>query len=157
MSAGAHLVEVHNALRTELAQLQDLVGQVERGIADAGAIRSHLNTMSLRQNNWTLGAYCASYCRIVTGHHGLEDHSVFPHLRARLPELAPVLDRLQDEHVVIAGLLDGLDQALIALVSRPDGIGEMRVALGELSDTLLAHLSYEEGELVDPLDHHGFY
>ena len=32
-----------------------------------------INTMTMRQNNWTLGAYCESYCRIVTGHHTLED------------------------------------------------------------------------------------
>ena len=50
--------------------------------------------MSLRQNNWTLGAYCQSYCGFVNGHHTLEDASVFPHLRRAEPDAAPVLDRL---------------------------------------------------------------
>ena len=43
--------------------------------------------MTMRQNDWTLGAYCASYCRVVTGHHSLEDAEVFPHLGARTPAL----------------------------------------------------------------------
>jgi hypothetical protein len=156
-AAGQHLVDIHNALRAELGQLYDVIGQVARGIVDAGTARSMINTMTLRQNNWTLGAFCESYCRIVTGHHSLEDRSVFPHLRAREPRLAPVLDRLHEEHEVIADVLDRVDRALVALVTRPGGIDELRGAVDLLSDTLLSHLSYEERELVQPLSQHGFY
>ena len=46
---------------------------------------------TLRQNRWALGAYCASYCRILTGHHTLEDDAMLPHLRASDPRLAPVV------------------------------------------------------------------
>ena len=42
----------------ELAQVRDLVEQVERGQVDVGAARSMINTMTLRQNSWTLGTYC---------------------------------------------------------------------------------------------------
>ena len=38
--------------------------------------------MTMRQNDWALGAYCQSYCRLVTTHHTIEDQSMFPHLRA---------------------------------------------------------------------------
>ena len=40
---------------------------------------------------------------------------------------------------------------MVALVSEPDGIKELRAAVDLLSDTLLSHLSYEERELVEPL------
>jgi hemerythrin-like domain-containing protein len=113
--------------------------------------------MALRQNNWTLGAFCESYCRIVTGHHSLEDRSVFPHLRRAQPELAPVLDRLRDEHEVIAGVLDRVDRALVALVSGPDGLAEVRAAVDLLTDTMHSHLSYEERQLVEPLARFGYY
>jgi alkanesulfonate monooxygenase SsuD/methylene tetrahydromethanopterin reductase-like flavin-dependent oxidoreductase (luciferase family) len=156
-AAGQHLVDIHDALRAELAQLHDVIEQVARGIVDAGQARSLINTMTLRQNNWTLGAFCESYCRIVTGHHTLEDRSVFPHLRTREPRLAPLLDRLHEEHEVIAGVLDRVDRALVALVSRPDGLVELQGAVGLLSDTLLSHLSYEERELVEPLAQYGYY
>ncbi len=124
---------------------------------DAGAARSHINTMTMRQNKWTLGTYCESYCRIVTAHHGLEDQSVFPHLARRDPALKPVIDRLKEEHLAIHDVLEGVDQALVAFVSVPDGMADLRAAVDLLSDTLLSHLSYEERELVEPLARVGFY
>ena len=101
----------------ELAQLFDLIDQVEAGTLDAGAARSLINKMTMRQNDWALGAYCQSYCRVVTTHHTIEDQSMFPHLRASDHALAPVIDRLEEEHHVIAGVLDEVDRALVAVVS----------------------------------------
>lgn len=159
-----HLVEVHDHLRSELTQLQEVVDQVRQGHLSVGQARSVLNTMSMRQNNWTLGAFCESYCRIVTNHHTLEDRSVFPHLRRAEPSIGPVLDRLQEEHEVIHELLDAVDRALVGLVS-VDGYGtdgrealdELSNSIEELADNLLAHLRYEEEELFGPLARHGFY
>jgi alkanesulfonate monooxygenase SsuD/methylene tetrahydromethanopterin reductase-like flavin-dependent oxidoreductase (luciferase family)/iron-sulfur cluster repair protein YtfE (RIC family) len=156
-ATGRHLIDVHDALRAELEQLHDVIGQVQRGIIDAGRARSLINTMTMRQNTWTLGAFCESYCRIVTGHHSLEDRSVFPHLRRRDQRLAPVLDRLAEEHEAIAEVLDRVDRALVAMVTRPDGMAQLAGAVDLLDDVLLSHLSYEERELVEPLARLGFY
>jgi alkanesulfonate monooxygenase SsuD/methylene tetrahydromethanopterin reductase-like flavin-dependent oxidoreductase (luciferase family) len=161
-----HLVDIHDHLRGELATVRDLVDQVRRGAVPVGAARSVINTMTMRQNNWTLGAYCESYCRIVTGHHSLEDHSVFTHLRRSEPDLGAVLDRLQEEHVVIHDVLDQVDDALVGLVGAPAygtdehgataALDELQRAIDLLTDTLLSHLSYEERELIEPLARHGF-
>ena len=63
--------------------------------------------MTMRQNNWTLGAYCESYCRIVTGHHTLEDRSVFPHLRrSRARRSARCSTGSSEEHDVIHDVLE---------------------------------------------------
>ncbi len=114
-----HLVEIHDHLRSELTRLHGLVDEVRRGRADGGRGRgSEVHAMSLRQNNWTLGAYCQSYCGFVNGHHTLEDASVFPHLRRAEPDVAPVLDRLHEEHLVIHHLLDDVDRRWSALVRR---------------------------------------
>ena len=94
-----------------------MLDQVRTGHLTVGAARSVVNTMTMRQNNWTLGAYCESYCRIVTGHHTLEDRSVFPHLRRSEPGLGPVLDRLEAEHDVIHDVLEQFDRALVQLVA----------------------------------------
>lgn len=150
-ATGAHLVQIHDGLRAELAQIHDLIEQVAAGEIDAGAARSHINTMTMRQNRWTLGVYCESYCRIVTTHHTIEDQSLFPRLRARDPRLGPVVDRLEQEHHVIHDVLEGVDQALVAYVGSPDGLTELREAVNLLTDALLSHLSYEERELVEPL------
>ncbi|GAB3442022.1 hypothetical protein GCM10027517_18690 [Phycicoccus ginsengisoli] len=154
--AGAHLVEVHDGLRGELARLRDIVEQVVAGEEQAHRARNAINELTMRQNNWALGAYCQQYCRFVTGHHGLEDRSVFPHLRRSDPALTPVLDRLEREHLVIHDVLEQLDDALVGLVSGASGTTELRRVVDRLSQTLLEHLSFEEDELVPALDRYGF-
>jgi alkanesulfonate monooxygenase SsuD/methylene tetrahydromethanopterin reductase-like flavin-dependent oxidoreductase (luciferase family) len=155
-AAPQHLIDVHDALRSELTRLRDIVEQVAHGRTTVGSARSAINRMTLRQNNWTLGAYCEQYCRVVTGHHTLEDISVFPHLR-RVEGAGPVLDRLHKEHEVIADLLDHLDRALVGLVADEDaGTEQLREVLDLVTDALLSHLSYEERELLHPLAQAGF-
>jgi hypothetical protein len=154
---GGHLIEVHDHLRAELARVRDLVRQVREGAADAASARSAINEMTLRQNDWSLGAYCASYCRFVTGHHMLEDEAVFPHLRASEAGLGPVLDRLTDEHKIIHRVLNDVDQALVDHLRNPADFTGLQQAVDVLTDTLLSHLAYEEAQLVEPLARHGFY
>ncbi|WP_131104339.1 LLM class flavin-dependent oxidoreductase [Ornithinimicrobium sufpigmenti] len=163
LAAPQHLIDIHDHLREELTRVRQVVDQVRDGHLQVGQARSIINTMAMRQNTWTLGAFCQSYCRVVTGHHTLEDRSVFPHLRRAEPGVAPVLDRLEEEHEVIADVLDRLDRALVRLADE-EGYGvQGRQALDELSrsvdlltDTLLSHLSYEERELAGPLARQGF-
>ncbi len=156
-AAGQHLIDVHDMLRRELSQVRDIVDQVAAGQLTAGTARARVNEMTMRQNNWTLGAYCESYCRIVDQHHTLEDRSVFPHLRRSEDGLAPVVDRLEEEHRVIHEVLERVDRALVTLVSEPGRVDEVQSAVDLLTDTLLSHLSYEERELVEPLARHGYY
>jgi hypothetical protein len=159
LSTVDHLVAIHDHLRGELDRLGDLVGQVRRGLLTAGEARAGVHELTLRQNNWTLGAYCQSYCGFVNGHHGLEDASVFPHLRRAEPAVTPVLDRLHAEHEVIHGLLDAVDRSLVALVRDADAaaLDGVEQAIEALGDRLLSHLAYEERELRGPLARHGFY
>ena len=146
------LVAVHDHLRGELSQLREMIGQVAAGSLDPGTARSEIAKLTMRQNQWTVGAYCESYCRLVGMHHTLEDQALFPGLRSLDQRLAPVVDRLHAEHLVIAGVLERVDAALVALVTSPaTGMSELRSAVDLLTDTLLSHLSYEEGELVEPL------
>jgi hypothetical protein len=146
------LVAVHDHLRGELSQLREMIGQVAAGSLDPGTARSEIAKLTMRQNQWTVGAYCESYCRLVGMHHTLEDQALFPGLRSLDQRLVPVVDQLHAEHVLIAGVLERVDAALVALVTSPaTGMSELRSAVDLLTDTLLSHLSYEEGELVEPL------
>ena len=154
---GQHLVDVHDMLRRELAELRDVVGQVRDGRLSAGDARSALNEMALRQNDWTLGAFCSRYCRVVAQHHSLEDDSIFPHLRRQDGDLEPVIDRLAEEHLVIHDAIEAVDKALVEHMNHPDDSAPLQEAIDRLTDTLLSHLSYEEVELVEPLARLGFY
>ena len=156
-AAGQHLIDVHDQLRAELTEVRSLVRQVRDGAISAGAARSVINELTMRQNNWTLGAYCSSYCRIVTQHHSLEDEGIFPHLASAEPALEPVIDRLAEEHLVIHEVLEGVDRALVALVAKPGDVSGLEEAVNLLSDVLLSHFAYEEQQLVEPLARHGFY
>jgi hypothetical protein len=151
-AAAQELAAVHNHLRGELSQLREMIGQVAVGSLDPGTARSEIAKLTMRQNQWTVGAYCESYCRLVGMHHTLEDQALFPGLRSLDQRLAPVVDRLHAEHLAIAGVLERVDAALVALVTSPaTGMSDLRSAVDLLTDTLLSHLSYEEGELVEPL------
>jgi hemerythrin-like domain-containing protein len=154
---GQHLIDVHDMLRRELEELRKLVGQVRDGALSAGDARSALNEMAMRQNDWTLGAFCSRYCNTVARHHGLEDEAVFPHLASADATLTPVIDRLADEHLVIHDAIEGVDRALVAHINDRDDFAPLQRALDLLTDTLLSHLSYEEHELVEPLARLGFY
>jgi alkanesulfonate monooxygenase SsuD/methylene tetrahydromethanopterin reductase-like flavin-dependent oxidoreductase (luciferase family) len=145
------LIRVHDHLRGELTQLRDMIVQVAAGSLDPGAARSAINALTVKQNEWTLGAYCQSYCRFVGMHHTLEDTAMFPDLRRADSRLAPVVARLSEEHEAIAGILTRIDSALVSMVRDPAAISEVQAAVDLLTDALLSHLSYEERQLVEPL------
>ena len=154
---GQHLVDVHDYLRRELDQVRDIASQVAEGILSAGAARSEINGMTMRQNEWTLGAYCAAYCRTVAGHHGMEDAQIFPHLRRADAGLVPVIDRLEAEHRVIHEVLEDVDAVLVRFIGQPGDVSELQQVVDVLTDVLLSHLSYEENQIVEPLARVGFY
>ena len=84
---------------------------------------------------------------------------MFPSLSASAPSLQPVLDRLEAEHLVIAGVLERFDRALVDLVREDEttavpiggGINEIGELATELGQILLSHLAYEEDELAEGL------
>lgn len=154
---GQHLIDVHGMLREELQRVHDVIAQVKSGALSVAGARSALNETALRQNNWELSAFCATYCSHITQHHGLEDAQIFPHLRRSDPGLVPVVDRLQEEHVIIHEVVEGVDRALVNLVRSDGDFTALQEAMDLLSDALLSHLAYEEQQLVEPLARFGFY
>lgn len=157
------LVQIHDHLRGELTQIRQAADEVGAGVLRPEQARDLINRMTMRQNRWTLGSFCAAYCRVVTIHHTIEDTSMFPALAAVAPELDPVLDRLAAEHEVIADVLDRFDRALVLLVAEgragdpaadqltAEGPARISRLAAELSDLLLSHLAYEEDQLEQGL------
>ena len=145
------LVQIHEHLRRELRQLQDAVEAVAGSHIDPAAARGIVNQLSLRQNDWSLSAFCASYCRIVGLHHTIEDQHLFTQLGRADPELKPVLTRLGEEHEVVAELLFDLDEALVAMIADAGRMADVRRAADRLAAALLSHLAYEEEELLEPI------
>jgi alkanesulfonate monooxygenase SsuD/methylene tetrahydromethanopterin reductase-like flavin-dependent oxidoreductase (luciferase family)/hemerythrin-like domain-containing protein len=148
-SRGAQaLVYFHDNLRRELEEIRGVIDQVAAGHANPLSARSLINRMSMRQNYWSLGAFCAQYCRVVTVHHTIEDQRLFPDLRSRDAGLGAVLDRLGEEHESIAGILTRLDEALVGMVGDDTQLAVVRAETERLAEALLSHLDYEEDELL---------
>jgi hypothetical protein len=154
--AAKQLIDVHNLLRSELSELRSILQQVRDGALLAADARSALNEMTLRQNDWTLGAICTRYCGVVAQHHSVEDMAVFPHLTASEPRLKSVIERLMEEHLVIHDAIQEVDGALVQHMARPADHESVQRAIDYLTDAVLSHLAYEEQELVEPLTRFGF-
>jgi hemerythrin-like domain-containing protein len=142
------LVAIHDQLRQELAQLLEALEQLRAGAVDPRAMRSLVNRMTMRQNYWSVGAFCATYCRILTLHHTIEDQRLFRDLGEHDASLAPVLERLSEEHEVIAEVLERLDRSLVAMVDDAAHLESVRRDAVALQEVLLSHLAYEEDELL---------
>ncbi|MFI7668732.1 nitroreductase/quinone reductase family protein [Nocardia sp. NPDC049526] len=127
---GDHLRTVHEQLRRDLAT-------VRAQLDDSSEIPS-LPT--------DLRAHCVAFCGALHEHHTNED-GVFPALVRRHPELAPVVERLQREHGVVATALAELQQ----LLNSADA-ARLRTEFDRLADELETHFSYEEDELVTTLN-----
>jgi len=155
-AAAQHLVDIHDHLRAELDGVRTLVARVLAQVVSPADARSQINVMTMRQHSWSLGAYCQSYCRLLTGHHSLEDAAMLPYLKEAEPDLGPVVDRLEAEHQVVHEVLEEVDRALVRFVGDPSRGDELQEAVDLLTDTLLSHLSYEEHQLVEPLARHGY-
>jgi hemerythrin-like domain-containing protein len=145
------LVAVHAHLRSELEQIRDVVAEVAAGHSTAAVARSLINEMSMRQNYWSLGAFCATYCRVLTIHHTIEDSNLFVDLKSRDAELAPVIERLSEEHEVVAAVLTRLDAAMVAMVDDAQHLSRVQTEVERLTEILLSHLDYEEEELLGPI------
>lgn len=145
------LLAIHQHLRQELVRLREVIEEVREGRSTAADAHSYLNAMTMRQNYWTLGAFCAAYCRVVSVHHAIEDQHLFADLKAADQSLGPILERLRHEHEGIAKVLGEVDAALVAMVEDEKGLDDTQAAVDHLSDSLLGHLRYEEDQLLEPI------
>jgi deazaflavin-dependent oxidoreductase (nitroreductase family) len=136
---GDELVRIHRGLRQELAELLASVDDHVAGQQPAAWPPALDRRLSER---------CLSFCQAVHDHHSNETGRGFPLLEERFPGLAPVLERLRQEHDVLAGLRDRF-QSTLSGAGRP---GEVRAELRGLAAEMEAHFDREERQLVPALN-----
>ncbi|MBB4932992.1 deazaflavin-dependent oxidoreductase (nitroreductase family) [Lipingzhangella halophila] len=141
---GDTLVEVHAELRRDLAALLDAAEEyasggsptLEHPVPDVGN--------QLRDR-------CVFVCGSLHHHHAGEDGRGFPLLEERYPDLAPVVQKLRDEHVVVAGLKDEVQQAAKKIGTDGDAV-QVRDRIRRLVTELEEHFDREERHLVSALN-----
>lgn len=88
-------------------------------------------------------------------HHPIEERILFGALRARCPETAELIERLEGQHADGKRLIDTLDETLKAFDSGfPEGFEELRAAVGVYVDFQRQHISLEERELIPAAREH---
>ncbi|PRX98973.1 nitroreductase/quinone reductase family protein [Allonocardiopsis opalescens] len=134
----AELVRIHAGLRAELARLREAAEAPEADGAAGASARLDLR------------GHCLTYCEHLHAHHGGEDAAGFPIVLRHFPELEPAIERLREEHRVVAKLTAEL-RALVEGAAAADPV-RLRADLGVLAARLEEHFDHEERELLAALE-----
>lgn len=143
---GDFLVESHDWLRGELT---DLRRQVDGLIAGGEAAPLTAGAPDLGTQ---MRAHCLDFCAALTRHHTGEDRGGFPLLAHRFPGLAPVVERLAAEHVVVARLQARLRDLVDSYGSGGTDLPALRLHLEDIAGRLEAHYRHEEQTVVEALN-----
>lgn len=92
--------------------------------------------------------FCHGFCTALTGHHQGEDRELFPAIAAEHPELRETLRKLEQDHAMIAGLLDSLQTA----TEQDDPPERLRPHVEGIAAIMESHFRYEERQLLAVLD-----
>ncbi|MEU7294867.1 nitroreductase/quinone reductase family protein [Streptomyces exfoliatus] len=143
-----HLVTVHTELRAELAALREGLRSTAGAVTDPPDSADATGTVA-RDNpppGRRLARHCLTFCGALHAHHHNED-SAFDLLEREFPELSGSLDRMREEHKVVARTVEELE-ALLASGAAP---AALRAEVDRLATRLEEHFTYEEAHLVPAL------
>lgn len=92
--------------------------------------------------------HCTSFCAALDRHHTGEDAALFPALRRAHPELAAAVDKLVEDHGMIAGILHRVRELTAA------GLGGDAVLreFDGLAAIMESHFRYEERTIGAAVD-----
>jgi deazaflavin-dependent oxidoreductase (nitroreductase family) len=142
---GDWITEVHAWLREELEMLRTQAEQMIEGSVDT----IERTPPDLAQQMRT---HCLSFCGALKKHHGGEDMAMFPMLAKQFPALAPALAQLGEEHKVVAGLQDAIQELVDGFFPGESDPVHLRAELERLANQLESHFRYEEDTIVTALN-----
>ena len=92
---------------------------------------------------------CGQGCQMLTMHHNIEEHHLFPEIEGKAAPFTALIARLREEHKVVHELLDRLAACSERLTRSPDaaGFAETRAVFAALHRAIQSHFGYEEREL----------
>jgi len=98
----------------------------------------------------SLATHCVAFCAAMTRHHTGEEAGAFPALAAQHPDLRPVLDKMAEDHVLIAGIVARVED--IARELADDSSPRLTAELDGLSAIMESHVAFEERRIRHALD-----
>ncbi|KQR39136.1 hemerythrin domain-containing protein [Microbacterium sp. Leaf159] len=94
-----------------------------------------------------LALFCIGFCSALDGHHLSEDRALFPALREEHPEFGDVIDKLMQDHSMLAHLLGALRTA----VESGESAETIERHLDGVGAIMESHFRFEEREILTPL------
>jgi hypothetical protein len=131
----AQLVLTHQSLRDRLHAVREQLLSGGPPDAPAGA---------------DLLVHCALFCAALDTHHTGEDEELLPALRREFPELASTIDKLAEDHWLVAGILRRI-RDLIARAAAEDR-GALVGELDGLAAIMDSHFAFEERRIRVAVD-----
>lgn len=155
--AGRHLAMIHAMHLRELSRVNQAMEQVFEGKGSAQTLLTTISSMQMAGNMRRFGNLCGVACELLTAHHSIEDHYMFPGLHGHSVGLDKVVERLKAEHLVIHELLIRLEAAAVALVkdSSKQNALTLRDEYRQLETFVASHFGYEQTELEEALGYYG--
>src|SRR6478736_4591840 len=145
VALAAQLSAVHDDLRARVRVLRDSLGG--DGAPAAGEPPPVAGLL----------AHCLGFCRALQAHHTGEDDGLFAALRVERPDLGPMLDKLVEDHHLVAGILARVEHLVDTAAGAVDD-GHRARLVGEL-DGLTAimdsHFAFEERSITAAIDRLG--
>lgn len=151
---GRRLAAIHRHYLSEMAQIAAVLERIKAGDTPPAELAAIVLASDMRKNFETAGTLCGHQCHVLTMHHDIEEHSLFPTLAAQgNGALSKVVDKLRAEHLVIHELLKRLGQSADHLTHTPD-VANFEAALNvflTLRRAVVSHFGYEEKELEEAI------
>lgn len=144
---GDFLKEVHQWLS---AELDVVLTQVDALIA-AGDTTTPV-TLPPRTLHAQMRERCVAFCAALERHHMGEDFGALPMVAEAFPALAPTLEHLEAEHVVVAEINASIRDLLEGYAPGASDPRELRVELHGLVARLREHFAFEEDTILDALN-----
>jgi len=131
---GAQLARIHQALRDQLRDVRDRLAD------DPGRPVGGPPAMDVVH-------HCLMLCGALRAHHTGEDGDLFPALLRGHPEFAATMDKLREDHRLIADILARLRDLLARAAETPDR-GSLVRELDGLAAIMESHFAYEERRIA---------
>ncbi|PRB59738.1 hemerythrin domain-containing protein [Microbacterium sp. MYb45] len=134
----ARLIAWDHELRSAHSRLRAALAATREALDQGGSAPDATSELVL---------YCIGFCAALDGHHGAEDRMLFPALRTEHPELGGVIDKLMQDHSMLAHLLGSLRTA----AERGDDAPTIAGHLDGIAAIMESHFRFEEREILEPL------
>ncbi|MEO1557816.1 MAG: hemerythrin domain-containing protein [Pseudomonadota bacterium] len=146
---GRQLAHIHAHYLQDMARISMVIDRIEAGDTPPAHLARIVLATDMAQNYAAFGNLCGQGCQMLTMHHNIEEHHMFPEIEGKAHPFAALIARLREEHKVVHELLDRLARCARDLVHQPDeaGFAQAREIYRALNRAIESHFGYEEREL----------